>query len=137
MFALGRPPIEIAAQLNRNELGVCYRVLTRILVVVPHEIVERFKLDHAYTPTALKPDRGTPAQKGSGVKPHAAKTQHPLAQCFVHTATQRVIISVTPTNSQNPWSALTNGWLRCFLARSRFGVQFPWVALTKARHANT
>jgi hypothetical protein len=40
MFALGRPPIEIAAQLNRNELGVCYRVLTRILVVVPHEIVD-------------------------------------------------------------------------------------------------
>jgi hypothetical protein len=65
MFALGRPPIEIAAQLNRNELGVCYRVLTRILVVVPHEIVERFKLDHAYTPTALKP-RAPRHKKGVG-----------------------------------------------------------------------
>lgn len=48
MFALGRSPIEIAAQLTRDELGVCYRVLTRILVVVPPEIVERFKLDQAY-----------------------------------------------------------------------------------------
>jgi len=43
------------------------------------------------TTTAPKPP---PASKGSGVKPHAAQTQYPLAQCSVHTATKRVTILV-------------------------------------------
>ena len=45
MYAVGIPVQVIAHKLGRDELGICYRLLTENLVVVPATVVEKYKLD--------------------------------------------------------------------------------------------
>ena len=45
MYAVGIPVQVIARTLGRDELGICYRLLTENLVVVPATVVEKYKLD--------------------------------------------------------------------------------------------
>lgn len=45
MYAVGIPIQTIAEKLGRDEMGVCYRLLTEQLVVVPQATVSKYKLD--------------------------------------------------------------------------------------------
>ena len=45
MYAVGVPIPTIADKLGRDELGICYRILSEQYVIVPRAIVERYKLD--------------------------------------------------------------------------------------------
>lgn len=45
MHAIGAPVSAIAEKLGRDELGICYRLLSENLVVVPIEVVSRYSLD--------------------------------------------------------------------------------------------
>lgn len=45
MHAVGAPVSTMAEKLGRDELGVCYRLLSENLVIVPKEIVVKFELD--------------------------------------------------------------------------------------------
>ena len=45
MYAVGISVQVIAHKLGRDELGICYRLLTENLVVVPATVVEKYKLD--------------------------------------------------------------------------------------------
>ena len=45
MYAVGVPIATIAKKLGRDELGICYRILSEQYVIVPRAIVERYKLD--------------------------------------------------------------------------------------------
>ena len=58
MYAVGIPVQIIAHKLGRDELGICYRLLTENLVVVPATVVEKYKLDQENfaTDSDPKPD---------------------------------------------------------------------------------
>lgn len=45
MYAVRTPIPQIAAKLGRDELGVCFRLLSEQMVVLPRKIVEEFNLD--------------------------------------------------------------------------------------------
>ena len=45
MHAVGTPVRTIAEKLGRDELGVCYRLLSENLVIVPKSIVAKYELD--------------------------------------------------------------------------------------------
>ena len=45
MHAVGTRVQAIAEKLGRDELGVCYRLLSENLVIVPSSIVEKYELD--------------------------------------------------------------------------------------------
>lgn len=47
MYAVGMPIRTIAEKLGRDEMGICYRLLTEQLVVVPQATVSKYKLDQA------------------------------------------------------------------------------------------
>ena len=58
MYAVGIPVQVIAHKLGRDELGICYRLLTENLIVVPATVVEKYKLDQENfaTDSDPKPD---------------------------------------------------------------------------------
>ena len=45
MYAVGTPVQTIAEKLDRDELGICYRLLSENLVIVPKGVVTKYKLD--------------------------------------------------------------------------------------------
>ena len=45
MYAVGVPIPTIADKLGRDELGICYRLLSKQYVIVPRAIVEKYQLD--------------------------------------------------------------------------------------------
>lgn len=45
MYAVGASVRAIADRLGRDELGICYRLLTENLVVVPTALVKKYNLD--------------------------------------------------------------------------------------------
>ena len=45
MYAVGIPIQTIAQKLSRDEMGICYRLLTKHMVVVPKATVSKYKLD--------------------------------------------------------------------------------------------
>lgn len=58
MYAVGIPVQVIAHKLGRDELGICYRLLTENLIVVPATVVEKYKLnqENFATESDPKPD---------------------------------------------------------------------------------
>ena len=58
MYAVGIPVQIIAHKLDRDELGICFRLLTENFVVVPATVVEKYKLDQENfaTDSDPKPD---------------------------------------------------------------------------------
>jgi hypothetical protein len=51
LHALGKRPSEIADALGRDELGVCFRLLSNFEFVIPRAVVKRFHLDEDETST--------------------------------------------------------------------------------------
>ena len=47
MYAVGIPIPSIAKKLGRDEMGICYRLLTEQLIVVPKATVSKYKLDES------------------------------------------------------------------------------------------
>ena len=45
MYAVGIPIQTIAERLGRDEMGICYRLLTEGMVIVPKATVSKYKLD--------------------------------------------------------------------------------------------
>ena len=57
MHALGNPVRVIAEKLGRDELGVCYRLLSENLVIVPSSIVQKYELDEDNFATDPAPEQ--------------------------------------------------------------------------------
>lgn len=51
LHALGKKPSDIADALGRDELGVCFRLLSNFELVIPRAVVKRFHLDEDETST--------------------------------------------------------------------------------------
>lgn len=51
LHALGKKPSDIADALGRDELGVCFRLLSNFDLVIPRAVVKRFHLDEDETST--------------------------------------------------------------------------------------
>jgi hypothetical protein len=49
LYALGKKPSEIADALGRDELGVCFRLLSDFELVIPRAVTKRFNLDEEET----------------------------------------------------------------------------------------
>jgi hypothetical protein len=49
LHALGKTPSDIADALGRDELGVCFRLLSNFELVIPRGVVKRFHLDEDET----------------------------------------------------------------------------------------
>lgn len=58
MYAVRTPIPHIAAKLGRDELGVCFRLLSEQMVVLPRKIVKEFNLDE--DEFAVQPEASAP-----------------------------------------------------------------------------
>lgn len=58
MYAVRTPIPQIAAKLGRDELGVCFRLLSEQMVVLPRKIVKEFNLDE--DDFAVQPEASPP-----------------------------------------------------------------------------
>lgn len=58
MYAVRTPIPQIAAKLGRDELGVCFRLLSEQMVVLPRKIVKEFNLDE--DEFAVQPEASPP-----------------------------------------------------------------------------
>lgn len=53
LYALGNKPSEIADALGRDELGICFRLLSNFELVIPRAVIKRFRLDEDGTSANL------------------------------------------------------------------------------------
>ena len=76
LHALGKKPSDIADALGRDELGVCFRLLSNFEHVLPRAVVKRFHLDEDETSTNLiyEHDGLTPLSNPENFQPVVLET---------------------------------------------------------------
>ena len=90
LHALGKKPSEIADALGRDELGVCFRLLSNFELVIPRSVVKRFHLDEDETSTnrIYEPYGLTPLSDPDNFQPvvletiDGVETETPLKEWF-------------------------------------------------------
>jgi hypothetical protein len=76
LYALGKKPSEIADALGRDELGVCFRLLSNFELVIPRAVIRRFHLDEEGTSANLINETGrlTPLSDPDNFQPVVLET---------------------------------------------------------------
>jgi hypothetical protein len=76
LYALGKKPSEIADALGRDELGVCFRLLSNFELVIPRAVIKRFHLDEEETSANLIHETGrlTPLSDPDNFQPVVLET---------------------------------------------------------------
>jgi hypothetical protein len=76
LYALGKKPSEIADALGRDELGVCFRLLSNFELVIPRAVIKRFHLDEEGTSADLIQETGrlTPLSDPDNFQPVVLET---------------------------------------------------------------
>lgn len=90
LHALGKRPSDIADALGRDELGVCFRLLSNFELVIPKAVVKRFHLGEDETSTSRIYEHGglTPLSDPDNFKPviletiDGVETETPLKKWF-------------------------------------------------------
>lgn len=90
LHALGKKPSEIADALGRDELGVCFRLLSNFELVIPRAVVKRFHLDEDETSTNRIYEHGglTPLSDPDNFQPvvletvDGVETETPMGEWF-------------------------------------------------------
>ena len=90
LYALGKKPSEIADALGRDELGICFLLLSNFELVIPRAVIKRFHLDEDETGANLihEHDGLTPLSDPDSFQPvvletiDGVETETPLKEWF-------------------------------------------------------